>query len=183
MNRTEALDLVKQHIEKVYLINHMLSVEACMKKIAFERNEDAEDWALAGLLHDIDYEMTKDTPEKHGLLGAEILRKLGIKESILSAVESHSSHSSHERVTLMAKALYAIDPLSGLIIAATLMTPEKKLSSVTTPFVLKRFKEKRFAAGANREQIKTCEEWGLSLEKLIELSITAMQEIAPQIGL
>ena len=183
MNRTEALDLVKQNIEKTYLLNHMLAVEACMKKIAAYLNEDIIDWGLAGLLHDIDYEITKDNPEKHGLLGGEMLRKHGIKDSIIYAVESHSSHSQQERESLMAKALYAIDPLSGLLIAATLMTPDKKLSSLTTPFVLKRFKEKRFAAGANRDQIKTCESWGMPLEKLIDLSVAAMQEISNEIGL
>lgn len=183
MERSDALGLVKQNIEKVYLLNHMLAVEACMRKIAIELQEDSEDWALAGLLHDIDYEMTKDTPEKHGLVGGEMLRKLGVKDSIIYAIESHSSHADHERTTLMAKVLYAIDPLSGLLIAATLMTPEKRLSSLTTPFVLKRFKEKRFAAGANRDQIKTCESWGMPLEKFIDLSISAMQEISTEIGL
>lgn len=183
MNREAYLDLLKQYIQKEHLIKHMLSVEACMRAIAKELNENEDDFGLAGLLHDIDYELTNETPEKHGQRGAEILEKQEISKEITQAIKAHSHFSNEPRETVMAKALFALDPLSGLLIASALMTPDKKLASISTPFVLKRFKEKRFAAGANREQIKTCEEWGVPLDKLIEISIRAMQEISGDLGL
>ena len=183
MNRENALVLLKGYIQKEHLIKHMLSVEACMKAVARHFNENADEWGLAGLLHDIDYELTADTPEKHGQVGAGILEQNQIPKKAIQAIQSHSHLSGLSRDTLMAKALFAIDPLSGLLIASALMTPTKKLDAISTPFVLKRFKEKRFAAGANREQIKTCEEWGLPLDQLIEISIGAMQEISESLGL
>lgn len=183
MDRQTSLEFLKQHIQKEHLIKHMLAVEACMRAMAVTLNENVDDFGLAGLLHDIDYELTSDTPEKHGILGAELLENLPISKEILQSIKSHSHLSGEPRETLMAKALYALDPLSGLLIACALMTPDKKLASINTPFVLKRFKEKRFAAGANRDQIRTCEEWGISVDQLIDTSIKAMQEIAENIGL
>lgn len=183
MDREHALELLKTYIQKEHLIKHMLSVETCMKAVARHFNENVEEWGLAGLLHDIDYELTADTPEKHGQVGSEILEQKQISREVIQAIKSHSHLSGLTRDTLIAKALFAIDPLSGLLIASALMTPTKKLDAISTPFVLKRFKEKRFAAGANREQIKTCEEWGLPLDQLIDISIGAMQEIALDLGL
>jgi len=183
MERKAGFDLLQQYIKKEHLVKHMLSVEACMKAIAKEFGENEEDFGLAGLLHDIDYELTNETPEKHGLVGGEILEKQGVSKEIIQAIKAHSHFSKEIRDSKMTKALFAIDPLSGLLIASALMTPDKKLASISTPFVLKRFKEKRFAAGANRDQIKTCEEWGIPLDKLIEISIGAMQGISGDLGL
>jgi putative nucleotidyltransferase with HDIG domain len=183
MDRQQGFALLQQYIQKEHLIKHMLSVEACMRAMAKELNENSDNFGLAGLLHDIDYELTNETPEKHGLVGAEILEKQGVSQEIIQAIKAHSHFSGEMRETKMAKALFALDPLSGLLIASALMTPDKKLAFISVPFVLKRFKEKRFAAGANRDQIKTCEEWGLALDRLLEISIDAMQEISEDLGL
>lgn len=183
MDRETGLTLLKEYIQKEHLIKHMLSVESCMRAIAKTLNENEEEYGLAGLLHDIDYELTNDIPEKHGQIGADILKKWEVPETIIQAIKAHSHLSGEKRETNMAKALFALDPLSGLLIACALMTPDKKLASINTPFVLKRFKEKRFAAGANRDQIKTCEDWGCPLDKLIEISIGAMQGISMDLGL
>jgi putative nucleotidyltransferase with HDIG domain len=183
MDRDSGFLLLKEYIQKEHLIKHMLSVESCMRVIAKTLQEDEEEFGLAGLLHDIDYELTSETPEKHGQIGAEILEKHHVSSPVIQAIKAHSHLSGEPRDSIMAKALYALDPLSGLLIASALMTPDKKLASINTPFVLKRFKEKRFAAGANRDQIKSCEDWGVSLDQLITLSVSAMQEISESLGL
>ncbi len=181
MNREEELKLLKSKIKNINLIKHSLAVEACMKKLAENFKEDSEMWGLAGFLHDLDYEDTKDDFSKHGFITAEILQKEGVDERIVEAIKAHPGHI--ERRTLMAKALYSVDPLTGLIVAASLMHPEKKLKALNTEFILNRFKEKSFARGANREQIKTCEELGLSLENFITLCLEAMKEISSDLGL
>jgi putative nucleotidyltransferase with HDIG domain len=183
MNREDGLILLKEYIQKEHLIKHMLSVEACMRAMAKSQNENEDDFGLAGLLHDIDYELTNDKPEKHGQIGADILEKHEVSQEIIQAIKAHSHLSGEPRKTTMAKMLYAVDPLSGLLIACALMTPDKKLASINTSFVLKRFKEKRFAAGANRDQIKTCEEHGITLDQFIEISIGAMKGISEELGL
>lgn len=181
MNRDEAFELVKQNVKSENLIKHMFATEACMRRLAREFGEDEEKWALAGLLHDIDYELIGDDFSKHGLIGADILEKKEVDKEVIDAVKSHPGNT--ERFTIIAKALYAVDPLTGLIVAAALMHPEKSISAVDTNFVLNRFKEKRFAKGANREQIKSCEELGLELEKFITLCLEAMKEINSKLGL
>jgi putative nucleotidyltransferase with HDIG domain len=181
MNRPEALALVTAKVSNTNLVKHMLAAEACMRRLARRHAEDEELWGLAGLLHDLDYDQTVNDFPKHGFITAEILTPLGIDEQILSAIKGHPGHI--ERDSPMAKALYAVDPLTGLIVAATLMHPTKKIANVDTEFVLRRFKEKRFAAGANRDQIETCKEIGLTLEEFIQLCLEAMQGIAPDLGL
>jgi putative nucleotidyltransferase with HDIG domain len=175
MDRLEALEYLKSKLKNKNLIKHSLAVEACMKRLAKESGEDIEAWGLAGLLHDLDYEDTKDDFSRHGFVTAEILEKKGVDTQILEAIKAHPGHIDRE--TLMAKALYAVDPLTGLIVAACLMHPEKKLSALSTEFILNRFKEKGFARGANREQIKTCQELGVSLENFIALCLDAMKKI------
>lgn len=181
MNRDEALELLKQNVKSENLLKHMFATEACMRRLAKEFGEDEDKWALAGLMHDIDYELIGDDFSKHGLVGGDILEKNGIDNEIIDAVRAHPGNS--ERVTTIAKALYAVDPLTGLIVAATLMHPEKSLKAVDTNFVLNRFKEKRFAKGANREQIKSCEELGLDLKKFISICLEAMRGISNELGL
>jgi len=181
MNRDEALVLLKQNIKSENLLKHMYATYACMKRLAKEFGEDEDKWALAGLLHDIDYELIGDDFSKHGLVSGEILEKNGLDKEIVDAVKAHTGNS--ERITKIAKALYAVDPLTGLIVAATLMHPDKSLKAVDTNFVLNRFKEKRFAKGANRDQIKSCEELGLDLEKFISICLEAMRGISNELGL
>ncbi|MBD3182149.1 HDIG domain-containing protein [Candidatus Poribacteria bacterium] len=181
MTRDEAMKLVKANVKNKNLIKHMIATEACMRELAKHFGEDEELWALTGLIHDVDYDKTSDDFSKHGVMGAEILEELGADDRIIYAVKSHTG--SVETKSLMDKALFAVDPLTGLIVAAALMHPTKKLENVDTPFVMNRFKEKRFAAGANRDNIKTCENIGLSLEEFITISLKAMTSVADDLGL
>jgi len=180
MTREEALTLLKQHLKNRNLQKHCLAVEAAMAHFADYFHEDEEMWALAGLLHDLDYESTVNNFARHGKDSVELLKDKGLDEKILYAIEAHPGHL--ERKSNMDKVLYAVDSLTGLIIAATLMHPDKKISSLDTNFVMRRFKEKRFAAGANREQIKSCEEFGISLEDFIDHTLHAMAGIEKELG-
>ena len=140
MERREALKLLKEKIKNKNLIKHSLAVEACMKALARHFAEDEEKWEIAGLLHDIDYEETKDNPHSHSILGAETLEKLGFEEEIVQAVKSHNEIHGIKPETKMAKSLYCVDPLTGLIVAATLVIPSKKIVDLTVQNVLNRFK-------------------------------------------
>ncbi len=181
MTREEALKLIEEKIHNERLKKHLFAVEACMKHLALHFGEDSERWGLAGLLHDIDYEDTYKNPEKHAIIGAEILKERGVEKEIVDAVLAHADKGPRD--TLMAKALYSADPLTGLIVASALMHPEKRLKSLDTGFLMRRFKEKGFARGASREQIKACEEMGLSLEEFMEICLKAMKEIDQVLGL
>ena len=181
MERSQALALLKQFLKRENLIKHSLAAEACVRALARRLRQDEESWSLAGLLHDLDYEETKNDFSRHGFLATVRLAKEGVKREILDAIEAHSGLK--ERRSLMEKALYAVDPLTGLIVASALMHPQKKLSALDTGFVLRRFQEKHFARGANRAQILSCSEIGLSLEEFIGLGLGAMQEIAGELGL
>jgi putative nucleotidyltransferase with HDIG domain len=181
MTRDEAMGLVKEKVSNRNLIKHMLATEVCMRELAGRLGEEAEKWALAGLLHDLDYDSTKDNFPRHGFETVEMLQGMGLPEDILQAIISHTGHV--ERESVMDKALYAIDPTTGLIVAAALMHPDKKLASLNIDFIMRRFKEKRFAAGANREQIQTCSELGLELEDFIGICLKGMQSISNELGL
>lgn len=180
MEREKALELVRQKVGNKNLIKHMLAAEACMRHLARLFGEDEDLWGLAGLLHDLDYDLTKEDFQGHGLRTAEMLSGL-VPEEVLEAIKAHAGKAPCS--TLMAKALYAVDPLTGLIVAATLMHPDRKLVAVDVGFVINRFKEKGFAKGANRDQIKSCVDLGLELEKFIEVCLDAMKEIHDQLGL
>jgi hypothetical protein len=183
MNREQAIKLVKEKIKNENLIKHCLAVEACMRVLAEKFGEDSEKWGLAGLLHDIDYEETKNDPDKHSLVGAEMLEKLGLDKEICEAVKTHNEKHGIVPESKMAKALFSVDPLTGLIVAATLVLPNKKISELTVENILNRFKEKSFARGANREIISKCSEIGLSLEEFIKIGLEAMQKINNELGL
>ena len=183
MEREQALKELKGRLKSENLIKHSLAVEAIMKDLALYFKEDIDKWGLAGLLHDIDYDKTADDPSKHSIVGAEILETLNVESSIIYAVKAHNEMHGMERKRKMDKALYCADPVSGLIIASALILPSKKLEDVTVEFVLKRMNEKGFAKGANREQIKSCEELGISLEKFIEISLNAVKKISDELGL
>jgi len=183
MTREQALRLVREKIKNENLIKHCLATEACMRALARHFNENQEKWGLSGLLHDIDYEKTKDNPEQHSLLGAKMLEDLGVEKEITETVKTHNEAHGLLPQTQMAQALYCLDPLTGLIVAATLVLPSRKLKDLTVENVLNRFKEKAFARGANREIIKKCSDIGLTLEKFINICLKAMQEINNELGL
>lgn len=184
MRRDEALALVKELIKNKNLVKHHLAAEACMRALARHFGEDEEVWGLVGLLHDADYEITEKDPERHTLELGKILREKGVDEVVIRAAQSHSEASGIPRDTLMAKALYAGDELTGLIVAAALVHPDKRLAPLDVEFIIHRFKEKSFARGAHREMILTCEsELGIELKEFIRICLLAMQGIAKDLGL
>ena len=183
MDREKALTLLRSQVKNKNLIKHMLATEAVMAALAAKFDQDEVLWALTGLLHDLDYDQTADQPEKHGLLGAQMLEEKGWPMELVQAVKAHNAALGVKRNTLLDKALYAVDPITGLLVAAALIHPQKKLSAIDVDFVLKRFKEKSFARGAGREQIKSCRELGLSLDEFIAISLSAMQGVSEELGL
>ncbi len=183
MDRTEALESIRENVENENLIKHMLATEAIMIALAKRFGEDEAEWGLAGLLHDIDVELTGGDMTTHSKLGADLARDLGAGEAIANAILCHNETHGITPKTNLEKALYCADPLTGLITAAVLVRPDKKLASLEAKSVRKRFKEKSFAAGASREQIAKCSEIGLELDEFIVIGVEAMQGIAQDLGL
>ncbi len=183
MNRQEAIESIEENVENRNLIKHMLATEAIMRSLAKKLGEDEEEWGLAGLLHDIDVELTEGDMSSHSKLGADLVREMGASESIVHAVLCHNQMHGIACESKLDKALFCADPLTGLITAAALVRPDKKLNGVEAKSVLKRFKEKSFAAGANREQIAGCSSLGLELEEFVDIGLKAMKKIAADLGL
>ena len=183
MTREEVLDSVNENVENKNLVKHMLAVEAIMRALARRLGEDEEEWGLTGLLHDIDVELTGGDMNSHSKLGADLARELGASESMAHAILCHNEAHGVPRETNLDKALFCADPLTGLITAAALVRPDKKLAGLEAKSVLKRFKEKSFAAGADRKQISQCSELGLELDEFVELGLEAMKVIADDLGL
>ena len=181
MNREEALALLKKHLQNKNLVKHCLAVEACMKAMAVKLGHDPEPWGLAGVLHDLDYELTEKSPEFHTTETVKMLEGLGISPEIIHAIQAHAAKVACE--SPMDWAIFSIDPLTGLIIAATLMHPSKKLKEIDLDFVKRRYKEKSFARGAKREEIEESRNLGLDLDEFISICITAMQGIDADLGL
>lgn len=183
MNQEEALASIEANVENKNTIKHMLATEAIMRALARRFEEDEDKWGLTGLLHDIDVELTEGEPESHSKLGADLARELGASEEIARAILCHNEAHGVPRNSLLDKALFCADPLTGLITAGALVRPDKKLAGLTVESLMKRFKEKSFAAGAKREQIALCSEIGLKLEEFLKLGLEAMQGIANELGL
>uniref|UniRef100_UPI00047CD6FB HDIG domain-containing metalloprotein n=1 Tax=Caldanaerobius polysaccharolyticus TaxID=44256 RepID=UPI00047CD6FB len=183
MNRDQALSYLRDYVKSDNLLNHMLGVEAIMRGLAKRLGQDEEKWALTGLLHDIDYEMTENNPQEHSVIGAKILEEKGLEPDIVYAIKAHNEIHGLPRNTMLDKALYAADPTAGLIAAVAYVMPSKKLEEVQLKSLKKKFKDKAFAKGANREQIKSCEELGLTVDQFLEISLQEMKKIADQIGL
>jgi len=183
MTRKEALDSVKANVENKNLIKHMLATEAIMRALARRLGEDEEEWGLTGLLHDIDMELTGGDMSAHSRLGADLARELGASEAMAHAILCHNEAHGVPLETKLDQALFCVDPLTGLIIAAALVRPDKKLAGLEAKSVEKKFKEKSFAAGVNRQQISQCSQIGIELGEFVELGLKAMQEIAADLGL
>jgi len=186
MDREKILAIVNRNIANKNIVKHMLAMEAFMRALAKKLGEDEDDWGITGLVHDLDY--TDNTPaEKHGLLVKDILEKEGVvlSEPILYAVAAHNWHNNGvEPKTLMDWALFCGDSLTGLIVACALVLPSKKLADLTVESILKKFPQKRFAAGTRREDIKMCEEkLNIPLEEFIDICLKAMQVISGKLGL
>jgi putative nucleotidyltransferase with HDIG domain len=183
VTRDEALSLVQEYVKNDNLIKHMLSVEAAMRFYAGKYLEDGEKWGLTGLLHDFDWEI-HPTLEEHPLAGEPILRKYGVPEDVIKAIMSHADHTGVPRQTKMEKALYACDEVTGLITAVALVRPSRSLLDLEASSVKKKWKDKAFAAGANRDEIqKAAAEFGVELWEHVGNVIQAMRNIAPDLGL
>lgn len=183
MTRDEALAIVHEFVKNENLVKHMLAVEAAMRFYAEKFGEDVEKWGITGLLHDFDWEI-HPTLEEHPLAGEPILRARGVPEDILRAILSHADHTGVPRQTLMEKALFACDEVTGLITAVALVRPSRSLLDLEAASVKKKWKDRAFAAGANRAEIeKAAAEFGIDLWEHVGNVITAMRCIAPQLGL
>ncbi len=183
MNRDEALAIVNQYIKNPNLVKHMLAVEAAMRFYARKYGEDEEQWAITGLLHDFDWEI-HPTMEEHPTAGAPILREHGVPEEIIRAVLSHATHTGIPRQTLMEKALFACDEITGLITAVALVRPSHALYDLKPNSVKKKWKDRSFAAGANREEMEQgAAELGIDLWEHVGNVITAMNSIADDLDL
>ncbi len=183
MNRKEAIASLKENVESRNLIKHMLAAEAVMRALARRLGEDEEEWGLTGLLHDIDVELTDGDMNSHSKLGADLVREMGADEAMAHAILAHNPAHGVSLESKLDKALYCADPLTGLIVAAALVRPDKKLAGLEAKSVRKRFKEKGFAAGADREQISACADLGLELDEFIALALEAMKGIAADLDL
>jgi len=184
MKREEAVELLKKYVKNRNMFKHCLASEAVMRKIADILGEDKEKWAMAGLLHDIDIEIVNNDMKKHTLEAEKILKENGFPKDLIEAVKMHNETASGaKRTEKFHKALAASETITGLIVATTLVYPDKKLASVKTSSILKRMKDKRFAASVNRQIIKECEDIGIPLEKFAEAALAAMRQIAGDLGL
>jgi len=183
LTREEAIALVHKNVTKRNVAYHMLAVEAIMRGVARHFGEDEDRWGLIGLLHDVDYEKTEDAPEKHSLLTEEMLKGL-VPDDIIRAIKTHNfRHTGVMPETHLEKALIASDALSGLLVACALVMPSKKLGDVKVETVAKKFKDKDFARGADRERILICEEIGIPREKFFEIALDGLKNVATEIGL
>ena len=183
MDRETALNSIEANVADENLIRHMLASEAVMRALAQRFGEDEEEWGVAGLLHDIDVELTEDDLHSHSKLGADIARELGASGKVCQAILCHNESHGIPCESLLGKALFCTDPLTGLVTAAALIRPEKDIAGLTLDSVNKRFKDKRFAAGVRREQIALCSEIGLGLDEFMSIGLQAMQSIADELGL
>jgi len=184
ITRDMALDLLKQYCCEEVLIKHSLATEAVMRALAQKMGHDPDSWGIAGLLHDLDYDETKGDPLRHTLRTEEILRQRGFEEEIIDAIKAHNAEALHmKREKPIHFAVTSAESITGLIVAATLVYPDKRIASVKASSIVKRMKEKGFARGVRREAIRECEKLGLSIEAFAELSLKAMQEIGGQLGL
>jgi len=183
LSRDDALALVRQNVSKRNVLYHMLAVEALMRELARLFGEQEETWGLVGLLHDIDYEKTESTPEKHSLLAEGILKGL-VSETIIKTIKTHNHlYTQVLPETRMEMALIACDAISGLLVACALVMPSKKLADVKAETVARKFKDKDFARGADRERIVVCEQIGIPREKFFEMALNGLKTAATQIGL
>jgi putative nucleotidyltransferase with HDIG domain len=184
MDRNAALELLRKHVKNENLVKHCLASEAVMRALAVRLGADQELWGLAGLLHDVDAELTAGDLKRHTLEAEKILLAGGLPGELVEAVKMHNEAAhSVKREQLFHKALAAGETVTGLITATALVYPDKKLASVKVSSVVKRMKDKRFAASVDRGIIMECEALGLKLEEFVELSLAAMLAIAPDLGL
>ncbi|MDQ7823216.1 MAG: HDIG domain-containing protein [Candidatus Eremiobacteraeota bacterium] len=182
MEREKALALLKQHMKADNLIKHSIASEAVMKRVARKLGGDEDRYALAGLLHDIDVELTENMPEKHALIAMDLLPD-SLPAEVRNAIKRHNEQNGSVREGTIDFALTASESLTGLVTAMALIIPDKKLSSVKASSIIKRMKEKGFARNVSREAIRECEKIGIPLPEFIEMGVESMKEISGELGL
>jgi putative nucleotidyltransferase with HDIG domain len=183
LSRNEAYGLLKKNLRTENLIKHSLAVEAILQAMAKKLGENPELWGITGLLHDLDYDFTKNEPERHSLVTIQVLNDL-LPEAAINAIKAHNfEYTAQIPQTYIDKSLIAADAVSGLVIAAALVMPSKKISDVTSKTLMAKFKDKSFAAGCNRKRIELCEDMELELQIFLELSLDALKNIAVELGL
>jgi putative nucleotidyltransferase with HDIG domain len=183
LDRNQAWSLLCEYTQSESLRKHMLAVEACMRAYARKFGQDEDKWGITGMLHDFDYEKYP-TPAEHPFVGNKILEERGYPEDLRRAILSHADYSGVKRESLMEKALYACDEVSGFITASALVKPNKSLAEVEARSVRKKMKDKAFARSVNRDDIiNGAADLGVDLEEHIAFCIEAMKGIAGELGL
>ncbi|MFQ6102887.1 MAG: HDIG domain-containing metalloprotein [Candidatus Glassbacteria bacterium] len=181
-----AMALLMQHVNQPNLIKHCIATEAIMRRLAEKLGADEELWAMIGLLHDLDFEKTKETPSLHTKIATQILEEEGFSPEFTRAIRSHNEQvDGWERSEPVDYALTAAESVTGLIVAAALVRPEKedRLVHVKVSSLKKRMREKAFARNVNRDSVRECEKLGLSLDEFLELALDAMRAIGGELGL
>lgn len=181
MNRDEALALVKAKTEKDITVRHLITVEGVMRRLARHFGDDEELWARIGLFHDIDMDQTHDDLERHAYVGAEWLREAGVEEAIVNGVLAHA----HEqfRTDLPSRAIVPADAVSGFLVACALVRPDK-VAGMKVSSCKKKLKERSFAPGVNRDEIRSCDESiGIDVDELLQLGIEGLELVAGEVGL
>ena len=183
MDRESTMSLLQEYVKTDVLMKHLLAVEAAMRAYARKYGEDEEEWGIAGLLHDFDWEIVP-TPEEHPMYGGNILRERGYPEHIVRAVLTHGDHTGIRRESLMEHTVFAVDELSGFIRAVALVRPNKSLDEVTPRSVTRKMKDKAFARDVKREDITSgAEELNLDLDEHIAFVIESLKPVAKELGL
>jgi uncharacterized protein len=187
LTRERALEIVRSHVKRENLLKHIYAVEAIMRGTAAELGEDVDIWALAGLLHDADFDETFNDPARHGNRSVEILQAeagIEVTPEIIRAIKAHNpEHTGTQPESRMEYALLAADAISGLIIAMALIIPTKKLSDVKPENIPRRFKEKDFARNCNRTNMMLCEKAGMNFEQFSAVALKSLQVISSELGL
>jgi putative nucleotidyltransferase with HDIG domain len=185
IERSEAVDLLNRYVNNENMRKHSHASEAVLRAIARELGEDEDRWGIAGLLHDIDVEITNADLSIHTKEAVKILQDAGIDDEIIEAIRLHNEtpYPNERRTEILHHALAAGETITGLIIATALVYPDKKLASVKPKSIVKRMKEKAFARSVNRDTIMECERIGIELPRFTEISLRAMQEISEELGL
>ena len=190
ITKAKADELVEEYITEPMTKLHLLESEAIMKALAAHLGEDEEKWGIIGLLHDIDWDLTKNDTAQHCVKAQEILRQAGASEFLIETVVSHAYKNdtipllkNRERNSKIQHCLVAAETLTGIIIASALVQPDKKLSSVQLPSLKKKFKSKAFAANCSRELVYECEKAGISIDVFLEIGLRALQAISGSLGL
>jgi len=184
-DRETALDKLREKVSTDWLVKHCIAAGAVMRALAERFEDDPDAWEVIGILHDVDFDQTKDDPRLHTVLAGEWLREWGFDESVVRAVLAHNEMAEHgfQRDSTLALALSAAESITGLVVATALVMPDKKLASVKPKSVRKRMKEKAFARKVSREEIMQCEQIGIPIAEFCELAVVAMRGVSAELGL